>query len=87
MELFNRTTMPANALAQRSATQKRTHSGASTATAISSAGDSALWPPPSKHGKKEPSQVFTFENNSKLSQDSFNKTTDGMSASHLVSIT
>lgn len=61
----------AQAQAQESAAQKRAHSAASTAAgAASSAGDAALQPPPSKRHETEPPQVFTFENNSKMSQDS-----------------
>lgn len=55
----------AHAQAQESiAAQKRAH------VTASSTGDSALQPPPSKRREGEPPQVFTFENNSKLSQDS-----------------
>ena len=78
----------AKAQAKQSTTQKRTHSvAASTAATISSASDSALQPPPSKHGKGEPPQLFKFENTSKVSQDSFKKTSGGIPLSGLVSIT
>ena len=42
--------------AQESATQKRAHSVVGSTT--TSFDDSALQPPPSKHGKEEPLEVF-----------------------------
>ena len=67
-----RTTMAAKA--QEAAALKRTHpAGGSTITAASSAADTGLQPPPSKRHEGEPPQVFTFENNSKLSQDSMER--------------
>lgn len=73
-----RTTMAAKAQAQaqaqESAAQKRAHSAvASTAASVSSSSDSALQPPPSKRHEGEPPQVFTFENNSKISQESMER--------------
>ena len=61
----------AQAQAQESAAQKRAHSA--TASATSSASESALQPPPSKRHEGDPPQVFTFENNSKMSQESMER--------------
>lgn len=58
----------AHAQAQESAAQKRAHS-----TMVSSTGDSGLQPPPSKRHEGEPPQVFTFESNSKMAQDSMER--------------
>ena len=60
----------AQAQAQESAAQKRAHSAVATS---SSASDGALQPPPSKRHEGDPPQVFTFENNSKMSQESLER--------------
>ncbi|XP_065919665.1 uncharacterized protein [Dysidea avara] len=52
------------AKAQETAALKRAHAAAANAN------DSAAQPPPSKRHEGEPPQVFTFDNNSKLSQES-----------------
>ena len=59
------------AQAQEAAAQKRAHSA--VASAATSTSDTALQPPPSKRHEGEPPQVFTFENNSKMSQDSLER--------------
>jgi len=67
-----RSAKAAHAQAQESAAaQKRAH--VAVAPTVSSTGDSGLQPPPSKRHEGEPPQVFTFENNSKLSQDSMER--------------
>ena len=66
-----RTTMAAKA---QEAAQKRAHpTGASTVNTTSSAAETGLQPPPSKRHEGEPPQVFTFENNSKMSQDALER--------------
>lgn len=52
------------AKAQETAALKRAHAAAANVN------DSAAQPPPSKRHEGEPPQVFTFDNNSKLSQES-----------------
>lgn len=60
----------AHAQAQESAAHKRTHSAVAV---TSSTGDSTLQPPPSKRHEGDPPQVFTFESNSKMSQESMER--------------
>lgn len=66
-----RTTMAAKA--QEAAALKRAHPAGSAITTAASAADTGLQPPPSKRHEGEPPQVFTFENNSKVSQDSMER--------------
>ena len=60
----------AQAQAQESAAHKRTHSSVA-ATSLTS--DTALQPPPSKRHEGDPPQVFTFESNSKMSQEAMDR--------------
>ena len=83
------------AKSRQPATQKHANSVVASTTTISSVNDSALQPPPSKQGRRDPLQVFEFENYaeehelqeyySQESQDFVVKATEGIQASPLVS--